>query len=358
MVLEDEKEAMVKFGGVASAKCLGWKALCLSVTATALAMPVPLASADVPPPFEAIRAVDMEMGHIGHRLSVGNAALCDRQQPGLGLVLHTPGQYARSVRAAAIQYFRFDGPLGIEGVIEGSPAAAAGVRADDTLVGVESLRFSQTHRNGQATTAALVEATRQIMALPADRPLTLHLRRAGHEQERTVSAVPACQSRFEVVIGPDFLAQADGEVVQIGSRFFADYPHWVAVPIAHELAHNILRHRVRLEAQGVSYGLLSSLGRNVGYFRQTELEADILSVSLLANAGYDPAVALLFWRQFGPTHDGGIRSRSHPAWKERARAIEHAIAALGPEHPHRPAILAARDQPLDGNWQILLQQAR
>src|SRR3546814_10543788 len=67
-----------------------------------------------------------------------------------------------------------------------------------------------------------------------------------------------------------------------------DYPQWVAAPIAHELAHNILRHRERLEAKGVNYGLLSGIGRNVGYFRQTELEADILSVSLLANANYDP----------------------------------------------------------------------
>src|SRR3546814_4514002 len=95
---------------------------------------------------------------------------------------------------------------------------------------------------------------------------------------------------------------ADGERVQIGSRFLADYPQWVAAPIAHELAHNILRHRERLEEKGVSYGLLSGIGRNVGYFRQTELEADILSVSLLANANYDPHIALSFWRAYGPAH--------------------------------------------------------
>src|SRR3546814_7590243 len=69
-----------------------------------------------------------------------------------------------------------------------------------------------------------------------------------------------------------------------------DYPQWVAAPIAHELAHNILRQRERLEAKGVNYGLLSGIGRNVGYFRQTELEADILSVSLPANAHYDPHI--------------------------------------------------------------------
>ncbi|EQB02057.1 hypothetical protein V475_21535 [Sphingobium baderi LL03] len=321
-----------------------------------LIMPGSLASAsDLAPPFEAIRAVDTEMAHIGQRLAIANASLCDRQEPGLGLLLHTPDQYARSIRAAAVDHFRFDGPLGIEAVIEGSPAAAAGVRADDTLMGIGPIRFMSADPEVKATTATLADAARQIMALPADRPLILHLRRGGRDQELVVTPVPACRTRFEIVFGSDFLAQADGEVVQIGSRFFADYPDLVMVPIAHELAHNILQHRERLEARGVGYGLLSGIGRNVGYFRQAELEADILSIPLLANAGFDPAIALLFWRRFGPDHDGGLRSRSHPTWKDRVAAIEHAIADLGPERPHRPAILGARTRPLDGNWRSLLE---
>lgn len=345
---------MGKVGGVASAKWWRREAFRPMAMAIALAVPAPLASADVSPPFKAIRAVDAEMARLGQRLAVANASLCDRQQPGLGLMLHTPAQYARDVRAAAIRHFRFDGPIGIEAVVAGSPAAAAGIRADDTLMAVGPVRFLPADPQAKANTAALADATRRIMALPVDRPLTLHLRRGGHDQERVVVPVPACRTRFEVVLGPDFLAQADGEVVQIGSRFFADYSDWVAAPIAHELAHNILRHRERLEARGVDYGLLAGVGRNLGYFRQTELEADILSVSLLANAGFDPAIAVIFWRAFGPAHDGGIRSRSHPAWKDRVKVIERAIADLGPERPHRPSILAARNEPLDGNWQTLL----
>lgn len=349
---------MVKLGGVASAKCWKWEAFRHIIMAIALIAPGSHAWADALPPFEDIRTVDTVMARLGQRLAIANASLCDRQEPSLGLLLHTPDQYARPVRAAAIQHFRFDGPIGIEAVIEGSPAAAAGIQADDALMGVGQIRFAATAPDAEATTAALAEAARQITALPVDRPLTLHLRRGGRDQERIVDPVPACRTRFEVVLGPDFLAQADGEVVQIGSRFFADYPDWVAAPIAHELAHNILRHRERLEAKGVDYGLLSGMGRNVGYFRQTELEADILSVSLLANAGFDPAIALLFWRAFGPAHDGGIRSRSHPAWKDRVRVIEKAIADLGPERLHRPAVVASRNKPLDGNWRGLLENSR
>ena len=271
-------------------------------------------------------------------------------------MLHTPDQYSRDVRAAAIHHFRFDGPVGVEAIIPGSAAAAAGVRANDTLLGVGQKRFNTSDPEAKAGTAALISARHQIMMLPINRPLVLHMRRDGIDQERTLVPAAVCRSRFEVVLGPEFIAQADGEMVQIGSRFFADYPEWVAAPIAHELAHNILRHRERLEEKGVNYGLLSGIGRNVPYFRQTEIEADILSVSLLANAGFDPKIAVLFWRAFGSTHGASIlRSRSHPAWKKRIAIMERAITELGPERPHRPAILAARHRVLDGNWQSLAE---
>ena len=330
--------------------------LALISAAAIVLLGIPTA-ADELPFFEAIRAVDTEMAGIGQRLALSNVSLCDRQEPGLGLVLHTPDQYSRVVRDAAIRHFRFDGPVGVEAVIPGSAAAAAGVRADDTLLGMGQKRFKPADPEAKAGTAALIGARRQIMAFPISHPMVLHMRRDGIDQERILVPAAVCRSRFEVVLGPEFVAQADGEIVQIGSRFFSDYPEWVAAPIAHELAHNILRHRERLEEKGVNYGLLSGIGRNVRDFRQTEIEADILSVSLVANAGFDPQIAVLFWRAFGPAHGASIlRSRSHPAWKKRIAIMEHAIAELGPERPHRPAILAARNRLLDGNWQALLKE--
>src|SRR3546814_11502552 len=48
---------------------------------------------------------------------------------------------------------------------------------------------------------------------------------------------------------------------------------------------------------------------------------------------------------------------THPGWETRVAVITRAIAQLGPERPHRPALLDARDRPLDGDWQSLLGQA-
>lgn len=300
------------------------------------------------------------MARIGYRLATANAPLCERLEPGLGLFLHTPGQYSRDVRDEANRYFRFGGPVGVEAVIEQSPAAIAGIHADDTVLSIGAARFAPADPGAEASTAPLIRIAAQIAALDPDQPIEVRGRRDEADWVRTVDPVPACRTRFEVAIGSEFTAKADGEMVQIGSRFFEEYAEdQVAAVIAHELAHNILRHRERLEARGVSYGLLSGFGRNVRYFRQTELEADILSVSLLANAGYDPASAVRFWRAFGPEHAGGILlSRSHPAWRDRLATIEQAIAAIGPGRPARPDMLAKREQLLDGDWQSLLVKAR
>src|SRR3546814_9790493 len=66
-------------------------------------------SAQETPDFEAIRSVDTDIAAIGYRLATANAPLCDRQEPGLGLLLHTPDQYARDVRGEALRHFRFAG---------------------------------------------------------------------------------------------------------------------------------------------------------------------------------------------------------------------------------------------------------
>lgn len=315
----------------------------------------PLSSSPLPEIFEAIRAADAAAARIGYHLSTANAPLCDRLEPGLGLLFHTPSQYARELRDEAIRHFQFGGPLGVEAVIPGSPAADAGIKADDTVTGLGPVEFGTADQQAKTSTAPLIEAVAQVSALPPDQPLELRGRRGDTPLAQVVVPIPACRTRFEVAIGPTFIAQADGEMVQISSRFFDNYPEdIVAAVIAHELAHNILRHRERLEARGVAYGILSGFGRNVRYFRQSELEADILSVSLLANAGYDPSAAARFWRAFGPEHAGGIlRSRSHPAWRDRLATIDQAIAALGAERPNLPDILMSRERPLDGNWQGL-----
>jgi hypothetical protein len=333
----------------------------LSLTFCFGAVCAPAGANQAPDAFEAVRQADLDLAQIGWRLAVANVALCDRLEPGLGIQLHTLDQFDDSSRDAARKHFRFATSVAIEGVFPGSPAEQAGLKPDDSLVRVGSVDIAAI-QGKSGTTQRLVAAQLAIAALPASAPVEVQAIRAGAPVKVLLQPVPACRTRFELRIAEDYNALADGTMVQISSKFLEAYSaEQVAAAVAHEFSHNILRHRERLEARGVDFGLLSGFGANVKYFRETELRADLLSVYLLNNAGYPPRASIAFWRSFGPSKAGGIfRSRSHPHWRDRVSTLEGEIARLETmsARPVIPAWLGERDQPLTGNWQALLVRKR
>lgn len=318
-----------------------------------VAASVATASPPAPPPqiddqatsFEALRAIDLRLATIAHRLVTANAPLCRETAPATGLVLQADTQYDAGSLPSARKVFGFATPVAVEAVVAGSPAGKAGVQANDGVaaIGSQSLSATATPPSSADRDAALGVLEQQ------GTPVRLTLLRDGKQEVVQIPATLGCRSRFEVVLGTQMTAQSDGKVVQIGVRFFERYrDDETAVIVAHELAHTILKHRVRLEAAGVKGGLLRELGRNAALSQKVELEADVLGVALLHNAGYDPASAARFWRDHGDDIDGGIfRSRTHPATKRRIAAIEAAAAAIPPgARPYTPPILAQRDVPL------------
>jgi hypothetical protein len=311
--------------------------------------------------FESVRKADLRLAAIGWRLATANMPLCERLEAGTGLQLHTLDQFDAANRAGAKAHFGFATQVAVEAVVPDSPAEQAGLRPDDSLVRVGTVDIAAL-AGKPGTTQRLVAAQLAIAALPPSAPIDVEVLRAGASVRTTVQPVPICKSRFELRLANDFNASADGTMVQISARFLEDYPEeQVAAVVAHEFAHNILHHRDRLEARGVDWGLLAGFGGNVKYFRQTELQADVLGVYLLANAGYPPQAAPAFWRKFGPSNAGSIfRSRSHPAWRDRIATIEAEIAKLETlsVRPMIPAVVRERSQPLSGDWQSLLVRSR
>jgi hypothetical protein len=325
--------------------------LCLAPAA------VPGQAGQIKDEFEEVRKADLDLARIGWRLITANAPLCDKLEPGIGLQLHTLDQFDAGDRDAAQSHFGFATQVAIEGVIPQSPAEKAGLRADDSLVRVGTIDIAALPGRPH-TIDRLVAAQNAIASLPPTLPIEVDALRGGVPVHVTVQPIAACKSWFELLLVKDFKISGNESRVRISARFFSEYPEGqVAAIIAHELAHNVLRHPDRLAAQRVNYGMLSGFGRNVKYFRQTELEADILSIYLLINAGYDPAAAPAFWRSFGPDKVGSIfRSRSHPHWRDRVATLESEIAKLEKlsARPAIPSWLGERDQPLTGNWQALI----
>lgn len=306
--------------------------------------------------LEAIRTADMRLTAIGFRLAAAAAPLCDRLEPGIGFQLHTLAQYGGDTREQVRRHFGFVGAVAVEGVVADSPAAKAGVRADDSLVAINGVA-TPVRLDDAASTAMLEALHGQLAALAPRAPVVLDLMRRGQALRVTVQPVAACRSRFEMKISGDFDARATGQLVQVSSKFLEDVEaELLPAMIAHELSHNILRHRERLNAVGADFGFASGFGRNVGLFRQTEIEADILAVHLLARAGYSPQLAVRFWSEVGPRLIAGrIRRRSHPPTSQRV-AIAQAEAAKFARGtlPPPPAFLAERGQPIAGEWRKYL----
>lgn len=335
-------------------------AIAIALGALVAEFRVPPARADDAALFESVRTADMRLATVGWRLAVANRALCDRTEAGTGLQIHTLDQYDTAKRDSAVRHFGFATPVAVEGVLVGSPAEQAGVLADDSLVRIGAVEIAKLAGKPGATDR-LAAAQLAIAALPADAPIEVDILRGGKPLHLTIRPIQACKTRFELVYNNDFTASAEGVMVKIGSGFL-DYPEdEFAAVVAHEFSHNILHHRDRLKARGVDFGMLSGLGANVKYFRQTEVQADLLSVYLLANANYPVRAAAAFWKRFGPSKAGGIlRSRSHPAWRDRVATLEAEAAKVEPlsARPLMPALISDRDKPLDGDWQSILVRQR
>lgn len=307
--------------------------------------------------MEMLRAADMRLATIGYRLSVGAAALCDRKEPGLGVQLHTLTQYDPAARDRVRAHFGFAGNVAVEGVVPGGAAERAGLHQDDTIAAIGGVAIPDT-APGPASTAQYTALYEAVAALPPDSPVDVTVIRAGERKHVRILPVPACRTRYELRIADNYDALADGNLVQITSKYLNETPaELLPALLAHELSHNILRHAARLEAAGADFGMMSGFGRNVGFFRQTEIQADILAVHLLARAGYDPAIAVRFRREMGPKQLAGmVRSRSHPSSRDRIAIAEAEVAKIAAADGNAPlpAFVGERNAPLDGNWRPLL----
>lgn len=262
----------------------------------------------------ALQQSDARLLAVGWRLATGNAAYCSDPRPAVGLLLQDTAGYAEpeAMRKAA----GIAGPIAVQAVAPGSPAEAAGLRANDEIAAIDGTVV--------AALPAEEEDWRRLTrlhdtidsSLAADGQVGLTVPDRG---EVTLEGVPACASRFEIIGGDG--AAAEGRRVVIGRKFVGlSYPEdEFAAAVAHEFAHNLLRHRVWLDRHGRKW-------KNV---RATEREADRMMPWLLANAGYEPAAALRFMRRWGPDHGGGLfRKRTHEGWDERAETIEAEIALV------------------------------
>lgn len=274
----------------------------------------------------AVRASDIDewprqearLAATGHRLATASAAWCPVLAPQPGWLLADLRRFDGAEKDAARRaYGAGDTPF-VAAVAPASPAARAGLTRGSGIAAINGIAVPVL---GDEPTIRMDAVIVAVEALDPAQPLTV-TDAAGTIHR--LDAAPGCASAFRIERdGPQ--AAANGRLVRVRldlAQSVTDETDF-AVIVAHELAHNILRHRDRLGRD-----------RSARRVRQTEIEADRLAVWLLADAGYDPQAAIAFWQHHKKPL---IRAATHPPRSERIAAIEAEIAAMRAARAADPA---------------------
>ncbi len=278
----------------------------------------------------AARALDLRVAVIGHRLAVANLDRCAARAWLPGFVIHDLSQYGEEVRAAAARAFGLDAGPGVLALVPGGPAARAGLRTDDILLAFDSAPVPRGIPGRSGSFAQMERILTALEGALADGRVTLEVQRGTGRLTVGISAERGCATRFQLIPGRRMNAQADGIYVQVTTALaeYAEDEAELAAVLAHEFAHNVLGHRQRLNQAGVRRGIRANFGNNARRIRETEIEADRLSVYLLERAGYDPQAAVRFWSRFGRRGFNFLGSPTHPNWRRRVQSFETEIARI------------------------------
>jgi Zn-dependent protease with chaperone function len=282
---------------------------------------VAAASADLAA-YQALAQQDLRLATIGYRLAQANAPFCDRKTQNIGWVLHDEAQYPDT--ALAKTAFVFRSPVAISSVVTGGEAAQQGLQAGDGITAVDGIDVTGPNivKNGRAT--ARIEKIQTLLndAFAKSGAVVVSMKTAAGMKDVTLQPPKMCSSQYWVDTKTKLDAGADGVSVRVTQgmmAFAAADDAELAAVVAHEMAHNLLRHRDRLLATGGAKKQVLA----------TEIEADRLSVWLMQNAGYDPAAASRFIERFGRKTGLGIFSDgSHLRWRNRQMLMQAEIASM------------------------------
>lgn len=288
--------------------------------------------------YRALVQQDLRLASVGYRLAKANAPFCKRKSRNPGWVLHDKAQYPDPDIAQAA--FAFRAPIAVSAVVPGSAAETIGVKPGDSIIAVNDIEIARLSLSEKKRASARLEKVQNIIgeALDSSATIKITLETADGRKQVTLSPPAACASRFWVDTKSRLDAGADGVSVRVteGLLDFTEKDDAeLAAIVAHEMSHNLLGHRQRL----------ATSARSNKEILATEIEADRLSVWLMANAGYDPAAALRFAERYGRKTDLGIFSAgTHLRWKNRQKVMQQEIAIIS----NFPAQQGLRSPPLLG----------
>lgn len=288
-------------------------------------------------PYLALQKLDQRVTSVSYRLLKANAPFCDDQMWHLGWQLHDLENYGDK-QSARKAYQLSDDYIGIAALAPNGPAAKAGLRIGDWIAEAEPVSgIADTSTKPGWRPFESAELTERFQRFfDANKALQIrHIVKGdtSEDSRRTITITPdrTCSSLFQIEPSKDRSAYTDGKLITVTSHIvdLARDDHELAAILAHEVAHNLLRHPEKLDALKIDRGILGAFGKDANRVKATEIEADQLSIWLMANAGFEPQGAIRFWTHYGKKYGKGIFSDStHYRWRKRVELFEAEIAAI------------------------------
>jgi hypothetical protein len=290
------------------------------------------------------RAARLE--NVAFKILAANANDCGGNIiPKLGFRALAQGDTSETTRAAKTAALRLDAerPTVIS-VVEGGPAAKAGMLVGDVVIRVDGRMAPKTGWPSWLNT--------HVKTVGETRPIPIEVRRNGQSKILAVRPVFACNIPVELEQDNDLNAYTDSKkiVLNTGILRVAQNDPEIAVIVSHELAHVTMGHRRKKEQNemvGMAVGFMADVavaaaGVNTGgagmkegaaagilaYSQDFEREADYVGSYYAARAGYEFA-GESFWRAMAQENPQNIfLGGTHPTSPERILRMQKTRAEI------------------------------
>jgi Zn-dependent protease with chaperone function len=231
-----------------------------------------------------LRSQMARLNDVGYRLGVVAAPLCPATFGGTGISFDYIEAYEPKDRPAISALLHMMNGVQVASVARGSPAELAGIRPGDDLAAIDGESIDALRAASADPSLFADEVDQYLAAKGSGKAVKIALMREGKTFVVQVMPRPICGARFVIKTSAGITAFSDGNNVAVSSKLigFTRSDDELALIVAHEIGHIINRD-----------GKAGSLNER----RRMEDQADLLGVSLIRCAGYDPEKSFQFWQR-------------------------------------------------------------